>query len=305
MEQELSWDYVKNNILTKQKKCISIDDINKDTSGLLQIKVENTNFEGCLIPSQEKKLYVFLAGYNCGDNYPEFKRISWCDKFVGYKLFMDDPTRVEKHFSPSYFFGDKDKNYLEYVQQIILKIVSVNKIPKKNIVFIASSNCGFASLYLADRMPRTKCIALNPQIDLRLLCGKSFGRAMDIDVNDIKYFDRLNVSRILENRKSKFFIFFNMLSDMDKVQAELIFKQKPVPLGLTKLSRHCQVLCGTVDAVDRHMVQPDEYFCSVIELLMDMPITKISRQIYTSFIGEMKRYFWRGKEIEQLKKSIS
>ncbi len=302
---EYTWEYVKSNVLTQKPQIINIDDISHETNGTLQIVAPTTKFESVLIPSKKKKLYVFLSGYNIGDNYPTYSRISWCDKFEGFKLFMDDPTRIEKNFSPSYFFGNKDHNYLEYVKQIINKITSVNKISWKNIVFVASSSCGFASLYLADYFLGSKCIALNPQIDLRLLVGQSFARTMEIDIDDAMYFDRVNVIRFKKNKKSKFFIFWNLTANMDSKQAKLIFKSDTIPTGLTTFGKNIQVLCENIQAVEPHMAQPDEYFVRTVETFMDKKITPLTIQLYDSFVGEMKRFFWRGIEINKLKKQIA
>ena len=170
-------------------------------------------------------------------------------------------------------------------------------ISNENVVFIASSNCGFASLYLADRILGSKCIALNPQIDLRLHVGTHFGKVMGIDVNDPTYFDRLNVARILENKVSKFFICFNLRSDMDIPQARLLFKLNTNFLGLYQLGYNVKVLCFDIDATTPHMVQPDEYFCRAIETIMDSPITQQSTELCEDFVESMRRYYFQNKTL--------
>ena len=73
--------------------------------------------------SDTTKLYVFLSAVGIQrDIYPLFHRISWHDRFDGMKIFFDDPTRDIIKFSPSFYFGNPEKNCLSYIKNIIEKL---------------------------------------------------------------------------------------------------------------------------------------------------------------------------------------
>lgn len=304
-EVEYNWRYVKNHILTQKKQYVQFDNISSKTQGLLQIAIGNTKFESVLIPSKTKKLYVFLAGYNDkNEQYPAFARISWCDKFDGMVLCFDDPTRIEKNYSPSYYFGSKEENYLQYVYRIVKKIIMLYEIKNENVTFIGSSHTGFCSLYLANELLGSRSIALNPQIDIETLKGKSFADAMKISYTDSSIADRINVLRILNNTVSSFFIFSNLLSGQDKKQMELLHyaAHKKMSLGISQLSATTKCLLAEIPAVSPHHAQPDEYFCRMIETIIDKPITPWICDLCNCFVGEMKRYYAQNKELVECKK---
>ena len=307
-EIKYTWDYVKNNILTQKPQCVDINNLQGE-KGRLQIVVENTRFESVLTPSKTKKLYVFLTavGNNYKNDYPQFHRISWCDKLDGMCLFLDDPTRIkmkeEKSKSPAYYFGTKEKGIVDYLCQIVIKIAKENHISHKNIIFISSSNGGFAALCCCNKLSGSKCIALNPQIDVNLYALDEFFKIMEIERNDPMFFDRLNILKILKNNTSHFFICSNILSGGDRKQMELLYRHagKKMSLGLTQLSTTTKCLLCAVSAIHPHCVFPDEYFVQIIEKIMTQKITKKQQFICDAFVGEMKRFYFQNREFELLK----
>lgn len=305
-EIKYTWDYVNKNVLTQDPEYIDINDIDQKTEGRLQIAIGNTKFESILIPSKTKKLYVFLSSNGSKDKYPIFHRISWCDKFDGMCIYLDDPTRVDKKMETvAFYFGSKEVNYADYICEIVTKIANMNNIVHKNIVFISSSNGGFAALYCCNKILGSKCIALNPQLDIALYFGNNdaFERVLDVKFSDSKYDKRFNVLDILNNKESKFFIFSNLKSGLDRPQMDMIFKKtnKILQIGCTQITDNIMILLVDIDANNPHLVQPDEYFVPIIEKIMDKQIAKEQETICNAFIGEMKRFHSVNQQLELLK----
>lgn len=293
LEFRHTWPYVKNEILNKVPLPVAIDNVSKDTNGLISINIGYTKFEGILLPHKNKKLYVFLSASGNKQPYPLFHRISWCDYFNdGVCLYLDDPTRFENRMdSIAFYFGRKDTNYLEYIYQIVCNVASVHGISYENIVFISSSNGGFAALYCANKINGCKCIVSNPQVDIPTYVGKNsvFENVFDIDFSDEKLKNRINVCNILNNTKSKFFIFCNIRCRLDKPQIELLCKcaNKSPVLGYQKLTNNVEILIADISYSDPHLCQADENFVRFIE----QHIGEDKSDEYNLFVREMKKYY--------------
>jgi len=252
-----SWEYVKNNILTQTPKEITCNDITSKTSGRLSITIGETKFESVLIPSGTKKLYVFLSAVGKKAVYPIFNRISWCDKFDGVCLFLDDPTRYEFNFAPAYYFGSASNHYLRYVLEIVNRLAEVYGITNEDITFISSSNGGFAALWLSDLIKNSRCFSFCPQIDVvDFVTNKLKISKESIDVK------RLSLKHILQNKSSHFFIYSNIRSQFDKTNMEYLFGyvNQDVKLGISNLTPNLTVLVVDIPGKDPHAVQPDKFF---------------------------------------------
>ena len=292
-EKRYSWDYVKNNYLTQEPKTVSIQNITENMCGRLQIDVGHTKFESILIPSNTKKLYVVLAVIGEANvRYPTFGRISWCEYFNGYFFSVDDPTRFEKGFAPAFYFGTGEENYTDYLLEIIKKIALVHNIGYEDIIFISSSNGGFASLLLSDQLPGSKCIALCPQVDVMRLDNNAFCKRMHIEDRRQDYSHRLKAVKILKNCESHFFIFSNLLSLHDREQMEILYTaaNKKLKLGLTQLSENVRCLLTEIPAIDPHLTQPGVDFVRFIESTMTNPIAPEQEILYDEFVDELKNF---------------
>ena len=224
--------------------------------------------------TNHNKIYVVLSavGYQ-RDRYPIFFRVSWHPFFEGITLFMDDPTRDELKMSPSFYFGTKENNCLEYIKKIVGNIQNTYKIQNKDITFISSSNGGFASLYLANEFEYSRCIALCPQLDIKLFLGLNGFENFKSKVGILNSADeeieknRLNVYRIAKNSYTKFFIYSNIAAVSDRNQIEnfcndIGFKYH---LGLNQVSDNFYLLITQFDNIDPHVVQPDENFVTYVD----------------------------------------
>ena len=251
-----------------------------DRDYIEQIKIGNNDFvfnkttvKTFFVHNDDSRLYVFLSAIGIyRDAYPIFNRVSWHDKFNGIKFFFDDPSRLELKFSPSFYFGNSKNNYLNYIKDIIEKTKRHFNIDNKDITFISSSNGGFGCIYLANEFVGSRCIALCPQLDVKLYLGEQrfdeFKKRAEIieEETDIEIYSRLNLYRIINNNETKFIIFSNVACESDRLQmnsfcSHINFNYKT---GLNRINDNFYLIVASMDNVDPHKVQPDENFCGYL-----------------------------------------
>ncbi|SFP33802.1 hypothetical protein SAMN02910344_01134 [Ruminobacter amylophilus] len=253
--------------------CNNVDYIDNIKIGNNDFIFDETILKSFFIYNNTTKLYVFLSAVGIQrDIYPLFHRISWHDRFDGMKIFFDDPTRDIIKFSPSFYFGNPEKNCLSYIKNIIEKLKEHYNLNNEDITFISSSNGGFGCIYLSNELHGAKCIALCPQLDVKLFLDESrfniFKEKTEIFNNDalpdIK--DRLNLYRISKNNSTKFVIFSNIACNSDKKQMDAFceYINYSYKLGLNKLSENFYLIIVSMDNIDPHNVQPDVNFCSYL-----------------------------------------
>ena len=303
IEDKYDWIFVKNNLLENTPTKVTLNELDKTHFGRLTLPVGKTEFEALLLPSNIKKLHVTLAGAGARKlPYPLFNRVSWCAKFNGVYLCLDDPTRFEFDFSPSFYFGSPEQNYLEYVIEIVKKVASVYGIANEDITFISSSNGGFASLWLTDKIVGASCIVHCPQVDIPSFVN---GHLNGWNTDDPKFKTRINLEHLVNNTKSKFFIYSNIMWEKDKQQMELLFKfyKKPLRLGLNELAPNMWVLLANISYTSPHMVQPDEWFTACIEKYIHAE-NKFPEYVFTYLIEETRRYYDLLRQKESLENMI-
>lgn len=277
------------NVLNESSNIINCND--KDY--IKYVKIGNNDFvfnqttvKSFFIRNDNNKLFVFLSAIGVNNNtYPIFNRVSWHDKFRGIKIFFDDPTRLELNFSPSYYFGNFDNNYLNYIEDIIEKMKESLNIANEDITFISSSNGGFGCIYLANDFVGSKCIALCPQLDVKLYLGEArfteFKKRTRIIDDESKHeiYNRLNLYRIINNSETKFIIYSNVACDSDRLQTDSFCNHinYDYNIGINKIKDNFYLIVASMDNVDPHKVQPDENFC-----------------------GYLSNYFWQNSEEQRL-----
>lgn len=260
--------------LTQQIKFFSVQEISA-LDGPCEIEVSCTKFNCYFKRSNVKKLYVFLSAVGKSSvKYPQFHRVAWTDIYDGCCLCIDDPTREEINFAPSFYFGKCTDNYLDKIQIIVQNISNCFDIPSHNIFFIGSSNGGFASLYLANQFTNTNAIVLNPQFNIPLyfITEKSIGdmelfqKKIGIDFKDVNFKKRLNVESILYNMKSNFIIAVNLQARCDLEQISYIFKKINFEIkeGVYKFN-NCTFVLYRINTKNPHLAQPDENFTRFLE----------------------------------------
>ncbi len=275
-------------------KYVELKNLTRDDIYRLSIGGFCTRFEAFFLPSNFKKLYVCLSSVGVDRrSYPIFHRVTWSNFFDGSFLFLDDPTRNETQIAPTYFFGNRDTNYLDYVCDIIKKFLNLYDLTNNELCFISSSNGGFASLYCTKKFPYSTCIVFNPQLDIPLFFGKNdkFEKAMNIKFNMVNTYDRINVYDIIEEKKSKVCIYSNLKCESDKIQMEYFFNSigHKIKYGLNKIN-NIWFIIANIDSNNPHLVQPNQYMTKVIEMFMDknMEITDDKCLVIDAFLNYMR-----------------
>lgn len=243
------------------------------------------------------KLYVFLSAVGKQrDRYPIFHRVSWHDKFEGIKIFFDDPTRNELKFSPVFYFGKMSSNYLDYIKIVVEKLKLHFKLSNDRITFISSSNGGFGGIYLSNEFVGSNCIALCPQLDVKLFFDeykfKIFKDKTEIsNENSIEVHNRLNLWRIINNKYTKFIIYSNIACSKDRQQIDSFCKNihYEYSLGINKINNNFYLILTSFDNIDPHNVQPDENFCGYLASYFWHEEEKKRISIVNYFINLMKK----------------
>ena len=273
--------------LNKEPNIINGTNFNKIKSGLNDFifgkRVIHTYFR--LSENNSNELYIFLSaiGFNPGKPYPLFQRISWESIFSGNILCIDDPTRFEIDFAPCFYFGSANNNCLDQIQNIIKNISRIYNIENSKIYFISSSNGGFASLYLANKFPRSICIALNPQLDVDLYLEKQakiFYNKLNINSNEYK--ERLNLYYLIDT-KAFIVIFSNIKCKKDKIQIDNFCKANSINynIGLNRIKDNIFLIVTNINAIDPHLVQPNALFCNFIKnYIFNSNINILNEYIY-------------------------
>lgn len=270
-------------MLMEPTKSIEFSEINRNIEDRLSVKSGQNYFECFLLNSGIKKLNVFLSAVgNPETGYPRFHRPTWSKVFNGVCLFVDDPARKSGNFAPAFFFGNKKNSVLSDLKNIIERIQDRFGIENKNLTFISSSNGGFASLYLCDLFRDSSCIALNPIISVsRYLQSvkklNDFEQAFGVDLKttDRTIQQRAQVFRIIDNRRSHFFVYANIRSRTDKIVIEGLFNKlkSQYKLGLNIISENLWIWIVDIPGENPHLVQPNEFICKYIDELMKSEIS--------------------------------
>ena len=301
-------------LLGQQPEKIKLNDITTNNIHRLCILVDETEFETFFMPSEHKKLYVVFSAIGRDKRpYPIFHRVTWYNFFDGIFLWIDDPTRNQTQIAPTYYFGTKDNNYLDYVSNIIDKFLELYNLTYNNLTFISSSNGGFAALWCAQKMHGSTCLAFNPQINIPLYyqtIGKKFEEKLNISFSDEMLHDRLYLYGIDKEEKSKICIFSNIKCGSDKAQMDDFFKNIGISykIGLQRIN-NIWLIIADIDADNTHLAQPSPYISRAFEQLMSdewggMTISNKKIEIVNALLGCMKEYYSAMKNIKTLKNEI-
>lgn len=289
-------------LLSQSSNVIHLD--NQKDDCMCDLKIGNNDFvfrdtvlKSFCIHNTLDKLYVFLSAVGKQrDRYPIFHRVSWHDKFDGIKIFFDDPTRNELKFSPAFYFGKLNSNYLDYIKTVVEKLKLHFKLSNDKITFISSSNGGFGGIYLSNEFVGSNCIALCPQLDVKLFFDESkfnvFKEKTEVhDENSIDVHDRLNLWRIINNKSSKFIIYSNIACFKDRQQIDSFCKNihYEYKQGINRVSDNFYLILTSFDNVDPHNVQPDENFCGYLASYFWLEEEKKRISMVNYFINLMKK----------------
>lgn len=300
-------------LLGEHPKKIKLDNLTTNNIHRLCILVDKIEFETFFMPSEHKKLYVIFSSIGRDKReYPIFHRVTWYNFFDGMFLWIDDPTRNQTQIAPTYYFGTKENNYLDYVSNIIDKFLELYNLTYNDLTFISSSNGGFAALWCAQKMHGATCLAFNPQLNIPLYYQtvKKFEEKLNISFEDETLYNRLYLYGIDKEEKSKICIFSNIRSESDKLQMDEFFKNIGISykIGLQKVN-NIWLIIANIDADNTHLAQPSPYISRMFEQIMSeewggMEISNKKIEIVNALLGCMREYYSAVKEIKNLKNEI-
>lgn len=211
-------------LLKEENGDIDILSLNNKTlkNGVSNIFVENVKFP-IFFNNKKGKLYVFLSGGRTPgkdgflDALPRFKRWSFCEYISGSVVVIDDPMYSDfSDLRIGWFFGSKNKSYIDLVTKIIRRIAEINGVNDDEIIFFSSSSGGFASIHAASKFDKSNCIVINSQIELKN--DYYLSKFEKLTGNNLKYDDpflRNNTYRVIEKSNANYFIIQNIFDDIN------------------------------------------------------------------------------------------
>ena len=270
------------NFFNKTPRNVKLSNLSLNDIYRINIIHDDVTFNSFITPHSQKKLYVFLTSEARTIDKPyvlHFGFATWGLKFNdGVSIHLDDPTKYETDFFPTFYFGKKNKNYTILLLDIIKKMQKLYNIDNENVYIYGNSNSGFAGLSLCDMLIGSNCIALNPQIYIYHFLKMreknnvmDFEKNFDISFNDANMKERLSMSHIYKNKKSRFFIYINNYSYVDKVQLEEFSKEMRIHWneGLNKINNNnILLLVSNIDGKNPHLSIPAHNECFYFQRLL-------------------------------------
>lgn len=295
--------------LSQEPQEILVNQITPALEGRYKIELDGVNFESFVMPSEIKKLVVFLGGQGIFQDKTVFLRAAWAYKFEGLCIGFDDPARREFKIAPCWYYGTKDKDYTLLLMKIIKQFCLVNNIHSENVVFVSSSNGGFASIRIAEFFPQSVCLAYNAQIDIETYDSRKkfqFKKTFSIAYQDSN--ERLSLKQLFLRTKfkknhTKYFLYFNIRSLIDLEQMQLLEKwlERKLRIGLNRITDDFVIGVASVDAIDAHIAQPQMFSSVLLEDFFKFNI-QLQNKVWDSIYSATKLNFELNKEIASLKK---
>ncbi len=295
---------------------ITLEELNTCHKNRITISVNDVDFECFFSPPIGNKLYVCLTA--CAQNikeYPVFQRLTWCKVLGGGVLCIDDPTReLVNHTVSTYFFGEKNLSYSDLLLKIIHKVAKLYNIKSKNIIFMSNSNGGFAALYCANKLEYSNAIVFNPNIDIKSWLSKKFTKdiphnelfekVLDIKLDDPQLNHRVCVKNIINNKKSRFFLYYNILSQKDEQQLAFLLKDTNFrySCGIKKIN-NIYLYMDEIDAETNHLAQLNQFSIYFIEKMLKDKYSSYELNIFYKMLHSyMAPYYLAQKNIGSITK---
>lgn len=201
-----------------------ISELSNFSSGRFNVNIDSLVFKCCYInspmPLQSKSLFISYTGArSTNSTIPFFSRWSYY-KLRSNACFLgiDDPMYSEyPNLALGWYYGTKDKCYIDYTLQIIESICKKQNIPQHNCIFFSSSGGGYASILASICLPNTLSISINPQLYISTyIYAEVFSKITGIDLNAQDNLLRNDlVQKISKQSNSKHVIIVNILAEYD------------------------------------------------------------------------------------------
>ena len=305
-------------ILSSDPVTIDINDITEKHKFRLRIKCDNVYFETFFVPSEIRKIYVCLTAVAANiKDYPVFQRASWVNRVEGAILCIDDPTRklIHHEFS-TYFYGSNNKSCVNYIVDMVNKFCNLYNIETSDVYFISNSNGGFGAISCCDLLEGSNCLVFNANVNIPLWQkSKStnnithdslFQSVFNVNFNDERYRDRFFLDRIIDNKLSKFYLYYNIASQKDKEQLEWLCNKIDVKftIGIQQISN----VFFHVDNINSkhphpHHIFPNESVLPIVEDIMKYGITKTGTDALRILSNYMRLFYKTRNELFNMKDS--
>lgn len=267
-------------VLSKQAESININNLSLKDSGLYNIEVENTLFNCFFYKRKSDKLYVFLSAIgNENAEYPYFTRLTWPIWLDGNAIFIEDPTRRDYKIAPAFYMGNCKNSGLNNLYILIDSVKKELKIDNSKLLFISSSNGGYASIFISNKIKGSTSILYNPQFSAKLY----FEQHKD---KYISFYDktRINVYEegfaktefdFLNNRESKFVFYINLASKDDLGQLNLLIEKLNLRIadylnpGFYKVKDNLFLALADIKSDNPHIAQPNLDCTKVFEKIIN------------------------------------
>lgn len=213
-------------LLSKSPKKIDFNDFDGEYEGRLDIKKENIYFECFFKKSHKKQLFVFFSAAGRNNEKTIFHRASWCEQIDANMLFIEDPMyKLHSGLTCGWYYGSVEKSYLNEISDLVDSIALKIDVLRRDVIFVGSSSAAYAALFCANELSGAKAYAYNPQLNLKNWPDSSnFTKITGIDLLKKDAFLRNNIHHIKNNKKSRFFIYYNPASTHDAVQINPFIK---------------------------------------------------------------------------------
>lgn len=206
--------------LNVEPQIYEFTELKGDEKNRFNVRYKNITFE-CFLANTDmfyNKLFVFFSSGGRNTSETTFQRISWSSKLKGLCLYIEDPMyKIYGDIGSGWYFGDKKESMLLQILNIVNIYTQKFNIKNQNVFFVGASSAGYAALYCANRLKGSLAYAYNPQIDLiKSPNYNKFLKKTNIKLDGFSdSFFRQDISYILENKESIFYLFFNFSSAMD------------------------------------------------------------------------------------------
>lgn len=279
---------------------LSLDAISQKSEGEYKVKCGNSIVNTFIFPPEKttKKFYIYLSaiGIYRGEQ-TAYHRISWAKYNQDLTIYIDDPTRSLAKFAPTFYLGYGNSLLIEDICQLIKRLQSIYSISNENIVFVGSSNAGFASLKLASRFPNCYCLTFCPQFSIKLYLKEKFSILVKSLNRKFDIYEEENVNKLILSPNFHLLVYSNLACQSDREQISYLEQLLGTPLKYGTINRidNLSIIPIDIQSPDPHLVQPD-YFESKL-LLNVIDEKNISRAAKLTEFVIRSLYFRHNKKV--------
>lgn len=189
---------------------ITNDELAKKT---FQKKVNFTGIEvDMLINLEEKSDHIFFCFAGAKPEHispPYFNRWKWSNIFHSNIVAISDYTlKIDNKLQIGWYINQGENNIFFKLSETIKKVALELGYHEENIILYGSSAGGFAALKLAEYLPLAKCIAINPQTNIKKYYKSYYDKLTslirEVNLSNEKISPHIKNALIVQNEKDTF-----------------------------------------------------------------------------------------------------